>query len=568
MSGDSIISQLPAASPLTGAEFIPVDQGGITKRATLTMLGYGSGQIIIAGGKIFVVNAALTLNGTDGTSILFPTTNSVMARTDAAQTFSGLQTFTNGIGTPAQITSTIATGTAPFVVTSTTPVANLSIGGTAQNVTGTVAVGNGGTGATTAPLALTALGAYPASNPSGYTSNTGTVTSVGGTGTVSGLSLSGTVTTTGNLTLGGTLAVTASNFASQTAATFLAAPTGIAGVPTFRVIAAADVPTLNQSTSGTAANVTGTVAVANGGTGQTSEQLAINALSAVAAATNEYVLTKDTGTGNAIFKAAIGSSVIVAYGAIGGFILSSIAGNSTTASFTISGGGATADLGSATANTTQVNKSTSTSWAASNGNAINGTDAASSTLANSTTYHVYMCTGATGTGSYVSASLTPTFPAGYAVSARRVGSFHTTAAGAPIPYISIEIAGGATLNWLVTQTLDVSTTVQGTTRIAYALNVPTGIKVQAIIRSSVGPLANGQIILTSGDETDVAPPANNSYGFLAVPGFDMANSTAASWTIATPILITNTSGQIGARSYAANTSLYVVTRGFNDARRS
>ncbi len=36
-------------------------------------------------------------------------------------------------------------------------------------------------------------------------SGTGTVTSVGGTGTVNGLSLSGTVTTSGNLTLGGSL---------------------------------------------------------------------------------------------------------------------------------------------------------------------------------------------------------------------------------------------------------------------------------------------------------------------------------------------------------------------------
>jgi hypothetical protein len=46
---------------------------------------------------------------------------------------------------------------------------------------------------------------YPTSNPAGYTTNTGTVTSVGGAGTVNGLSLSGTVTTSGNLTLGGTL---------------------------------------------------------------------------------------------------------------------------------------------------------------------------------------------------------------------------------------------------------------------------------------------------------------------------------------------------------------------------
>jgi hypothetical protein len=46
---------------------------------------------------------------------------------------------------------------------------------------------------------------YLASNPSGYTTCTGTVTSVGTTGTVNGITLTGTVTTSGNLTLGGTL---------------------------------------------------------------------------------------------------------------------------------------------------------------------------------------------------------------------------------------------------------------------------------------------------------------------------------------------------------------------------
>ena len=45
--------------------------------------------------------------------------------------------------------------------------------------------------------------------PSWATPTTGTVTSVGGTGTVSGISLSGTVTTSGNLTLGGTLDLSA-----------------------------------------------------------------------------------------------------------------------------------------------------------------------------------------------------------------------------------------------------------------------------------------------------------------------------------------------------------------------
>lgn len=86
----------------------------------------------------------------------------------------------------------------------------------------------------------------------GTSSTTGTVTSVGGTGTVAGLTLTGTVTTTGNLTLGGTLSVSASNFSSQTANTFLAAPNGSAGTPTFRAIVAADIPTLNQNTTGSA----------------------------------------------------------------------------------------------------------------------------------------------------------------------------------------------------------------------------------------------------------------------------------------------------------------------------
>ena len=117
----------------------------------------------------------------------------------------------------------------------------------------------------------------------GTSSATGTVTSVGGTGTVSGLTLSGTVTTSGNLTLGGTLAVTASNFASQTANSVLIAPTGSAGVPTFRALVAADIPTLNQNTTGTAANVTGTVAIANGGTGATTAANALTNLGAYAA---------------------------------------------------------------------------------------------------------------------------------------------------------------------------------------------------------------------------------------------------------------------------------------------
>jgi hypothetical protein len=45
-------------------------------------------------------------------------------------------------------------------------------------------------------------------------------------------------------------------YASKTANYFLAAPNGSAGVPTFRAIVAADIPTLNQNTTGTAGSTT------------------------------------------------------------------------------------------------------------------------------------------------------------------------------------------------------------------------------------------------------------------------------------------------------------------------
>jgi len=85
-----------------------------------------------------------------------------------------------------------------------------------------------------------------------YVTSSG-VTSVNATGTVSGLTFSGTVTSTGDLTLSGQLEVLPSDFQSQAANLVLASPNSTTGKPTFRALVTSDIPNLDASkiTSGT-----------------------------------------------------------------------------------------------------------------------------------------------------------------------------------------------------------------------------------------------------------------------------------------------------------------------------
>jgi hypothetical protein len=85
-------------------------------------------------------------------------------------------------------------------------------------------------------------------------------------------------------------------YASKTANYVLAAPNGSAGVPTFRALVSADIPTLNQNTTGTASNVTGTVAIANGGTGQTTATAAFDALAPSQTSNSGKYLTTNGST--------------------------------------------------------------------------------------------------------------------------------------------------------------------------------------------------------------------------------------------------------------------------------
>jgi len=133
--------------------------------------------------------------------------------------------------------------------------------------------------------------------------------------------------TTGAVTVAGTLAVANGGSGQITAQLAINAFAGAVTSGSYlrgngtnvvmNTIQVADVPTLNQNTTGTASNVTGTVAIANGGTGQTTAGAAFNALSPI------------TTTGDLIIGTGVNTASRLAIGA-NGYLLTS---NGTTASW-------------------------------------------------------------------------------------------------------------------------------------------------------------------------------------------------------------------------------------------
>lgn len=82
--------QIGARTPNAGT-FTTVNKVKITAPA-----GAGAQTTLTLGdGKTFKVNNTITLAGTDGTTMTLPATSATLARTDAAQTFGGSQTFSN-----------------------------------------------------------------------------------------------------------------------------------------------------------------------------------------------------------------------------------------------------------------------------------------------------------------------------------------------------------------------------------------------------------------------------------------------------------------------------------------
>ena len=139
----------------------------------------------------------------------------------------------------------------------------------------------------TAGTNVTVTGTYPNFTiaASGGSGGSGTVTSVSGTGTVSGLTLTGTVTTSGSLTLGGTLSLTSGDVTTALGFTPYNATN----------------PSGYLSSVSLTTNVTGTLPVGSGGSGATTLTGVIigngtSAFTTVTAPSGAIVGTTDTQT--------------------------------------------------------------------------------------------------------------------------------------------------------------------------------------------------------------------------------------------------------------------------------
>jgi hypothetical protein len=314
-----------------------------------TAIGAGTGSGTVTAVSVVSANGfagsssggatpALTLS-TSITGVLKGNGTAISAATAGTDYSAGTSALATGI-----LKSTTTTGALSIAVAADFPTLNQNTTGSAATLTTgrTIAITgdlaytspsfDGSTNVTAAGTLATVntnVGSF--TNASVTVNGKGLVTAVSsGAAPVTSVTGTSPVVSSGGATPAVSLAAaygdTLNPYASKTANFILAAPDGSAGVPTFRAVVAADIPTLNQNTTGTASNVTGTVAIANGGTGQTTAAAAFNALSPV------------TSTGDLIIGNGANSATRLAIGA-NNYVLTS---NGTTATWAVAtGSGAT-----------------------------------------------------------------------------------------------------------------------------------------------------------------------------------------------------------------------------------
>ena len=157
--GDVTMSGNTGAN-ITNATLATVTQGTGNSfvKITLDTKGRVTGNTAVAQANITALLGAGSITNTmlANNSVTIGSSNVVLGGT--LSSVSGLSLVAPVLGTPASGTLTNCTGLPYSGLTGTVPTWNQNTTGNAANVTGTVAIANGGTGATTAAAAATALG--------------------------------------------------------------------------------------------------------------------------------------------------------------------------------------------------------------------------------------------------------------------------------------------------------------------------------------------------------------------------------------------------------------------------
>jgi len=247
--------------------------------------------------------------------------------TTGAITLSGTLNVTNGGTGVATLTGlAYGNGTSAFTAATGSQVVSV-IGSTAvTNATNATNLAGGAAGqvpyqtgvSTTAFTATGTSGQVLTSagtgTPTWTTPTTGTVTSVSGTGTVNGITLTGTVTSSGSLTLGGTLGSIANSQLTNSSITFgstaqalgstVSALNGVSIGATTR--STGDFTTLsgNSVTSTTPVlsfNASNSIATFGSSTSGSYNQLVIQNKSTSANASTNYVISNDLGTDSSYY---------------------------------------------------------------------------------------------------------------------------------------------------------------------------------------------------------------------------------------------------------------------------
>ena len=209
--------------------------GGSISVGTVTSVT-GTSPVVSSGGATPAISMPAATTSVDGylTSTDWTTFNNKSNTNGTVTSVAALTLGTTG----TDLSSTVATGTTTPVITLQVPTASASNRG-ALSAADWTTFNNKGSGTVTSVTGTTPVvssgGATPAISMAAATT-----------------SVDGYLTSTDWTTFNGKQAA----FGSQTANYFYAAPNGSAGSPTFRAVVAADIPTLNQNTTGNAGTVT------------------------------------------------------------------------------------------------------------------------------------------------------------------------------------------------------------------------------------------------------------------------------------------------------------------------